>query len=380
MGRSAALGLLGLMAVSGGADAQPLPSTGTVAAAREQLAAGNLAEAAGLFHRALLEKGRGRFTLRVGMFCDLSNLERSLRASGNPPEVLVLRRPVGDRPCLAVYWGLFPSPAAASAARRSVPAALRAAGQSPVAVSSILPAGEPPARLAAAPAPAPEDMPPAPPPDAVARPASEPVPEPKATEPKESPVEPPPAPVPPAIQPPPVPSSPSAASVRVPVVEFEVGYSALWDDTLSGGGEKTSFELGGILSGCANLTRELGVVGEASAHYDSDQILDALGVPVSRDLDLLGVHAGLRYTHRAAGLAEPYLQALAGWTRTGIKVAGQREVGDDFSFQPGAGLRLRLSRSVGIALGADYRLVFAGPPHRNELRLHAGLVLAIGDR
>ena len=66
--------------------------------------------------------------------------------------------------------------------------------------------------------------------------------------------------------------------------------------------------------------------------------------------------------------------------RTGVELAGIRGVDDAFSVQPGVGLNLRLSRSVGLGLGADYRLVFGELEDRNELRLHAGIVLAIGDR
>ncbi|HXK09702.1 MAG TPA: outer membrane beta-barrel protein [Vicinamibacteria bacterium] len=384
MGRRAAFGLLGLMAVSAGAGAQTLPASETFAAARAQLASGHVAEAAGLFHRALADEGMGRFTLRLAVYCEPANVERSVRASGSPPELFVLRRPLGDRACLALYWGLFASPAAAKAARSSVPASLRASGQSPMAVSAILPAGEPPARVAAAPAPAVEAE--TRPPDAVVRPRAPAVPAPRTAEPAAAPapsaaaVGPPVAPAPPpAARPSPVPPSAAATAVRVPAVEVEAGYSALWDDTLPHGGGSGAFEVGGILSGCANLTRGLGIVGEASAHYDSGTTLDALGAPVTLDRDVLGVHAGLRYTHRTGGFALPYVQALAGWTRSGIKLAGQRAVEDDFSFQPGAGLQLRLSSSVGILLGADYRLVTAHPS-RNEVRLHAGFVFGIGDR
>ena len=139
-------------------------------------------------------------------------------------------------------------------------------------------------------------------------------------------------------------------------------------------------ERGFLLSLSAPLNRSLAVVGEASGHYGSDDLTDALGVPLTLDRDILGVHAGPRFTHRGDGRAEPYVQALAGWTRTGFELAGLREVEDSFSIQPGVGLNLRLSRSVGLGLGADYRLVFGEEENRNEVRVHAGLVFGIGDR
>jgi len=59
---------------------------------------------------------------------------------------------------------------------------------------------------------------------------------------------------------------------------------------------------------------------------------------------------------------------------------GLREVEDAFSIQPGAGLQLRLTPSLGLGLGADYRLVFGEEENRNEFRLHAGLVFLVGNR
>ena len=312
----------------------------------------------------------------MAVFCDLSNLERQVRASGSPPELFVLRRSIGDRACLALYWGLFPSRSAAQSARGTIPASLRAAGQSAVAVSEILPPGEPPpVRVAAAPAPRVE---PAPlPPVAVAPPVAvvehEPAPAPPAVVPAESAA-------PPVTSSPPLPSIPPPAPFRVPAVDLEVGYSPLWDDALTAGDQNAFFDLGWVLSACANLTPRFGVVGEASGHYDSGETLDVLGVPLSLDKDLLAVHAGPRYTHRSEGPAAPYVQALAGWTRTGLELGGVREVEDAFSIQPGVGLQLRLSRSVGLALGADYRLVFGEIENRNEFRLHAGIAFGIGDR
>jgi hypothetical protein len=164
-------------------------------------------------------------------------------------------------------------------------------------------------------------------------------------------------------------------------MEVALAYSALWDDAFSRGGADGFYDLGWTLSLCANLTPSLGVVGDASGHYTPDDAQDALGAPVPRDRDLLGVHAGLRYTHRGEGFAVPYVQALAGWTRSGLdQPDGRRDVEDAFSIQPGLGLQLRLSRSVGLALGADYRLVFGEAERRSEVRLHAGLVFGIGGR
>jgi hypothetical protein len=161
-------------------------------------------------------------------------------------------------------------------------------------------------------------------------------------------------------------------------MEIAAGYSYLRDDTFPE--SDGSFALGWILSGCANLNRRVGIVGEVSAQYKTEDALGESGAPFDVGLGLLGVHAGPRYTHRHAGLVTPYIQALAGVTRSSVDLAGLRTVEDDFSIQPGAGLVVRLSQSVGLGLGADYRLVFGEESQRNELRFHADLVFGVGSR
>ena len=371
MRRRVAMSLLAL-AVAAFAEAQTLPSSPAFDAGREQLSAGNLLEAAGAFHQALLDVAPGGYSLGVAVYCDVANLERHVRAAGNPPGLFVVRRSVGGRPCLGLYWGLFASRDAARAARPSVPVSLRAPGQAPVALSAILPPGEPPPMPAAAPPAATAER--ALPPAAMAEPEPESL-APSVTEPE--PLAPPPV----FRESPLLPAPAPDGGARVPAMELAAGYSTLWDTWFSRDGADGFYPRGFHISLCANLNRSLGVVGEVSGHYDSNEVADVLGTPLATfDRDLLGVHAGPRFTHRGGGIVAPYVQALAGWTRTGFDLLGQREVEDSFSIQPGVGLQLGLSRSVGLGLGADYRRVFGAGQSRNELRLHADLVFGIGDR
>jgi hypothetical protein len=356
-------GLLVLLAAGSG---EAWPQQAPPATGRELLAAADPLAAADAFQQSLRAGDPSRFAVQLAIFCDVTNIDRQVRASGNPPELFVLRRSVGDRPCLGLYWGLFASRDEARAAVAKVPGVLRAQGQSPVALLAILPPGEPlPSRIAAAPAP----------------PANVPTPAPQAV-PRSEPEAMPAAPAagvvaPPPLVEPPVPSAPASAppSVRVPAMEIAAGYAYLDDDTfpVTGG----SFEAGWILSGCANLNRGLGVVGEVNAEYKTQ---NTLGGPPYGNLGLLGVHAGLRYAHRRGWIVTPYVQGLAGLTRSSVEAAGLRAVDDDFSVQPGVGLVFRVSQSVGLGLGADYRLVFGEVDQRNELRLHGDLVFGIGSR
>jgi len=377
MRRRVAAGVLGLMAAVG-AGAQPLVPPEALARGRELMTLGDPLGAADAFHEALRGREAGLHTVRVGVYCDVANLERQARAAGNAPELLVLRRSVGGRPCLALYWGLFPSRAAARAALSAMPAALRVAGQSSVAVSEVLPPGEPPrARVAAPPPAATAVAPPAVAPTAPEKPATEPL----VPKPREAPRAEAPAAAPPPTAPEEAPrAEPPAGFAGTPRIEATVAYSGLWDDTFSRGGGDGFYELGWVLSLCGNVSRSFGVVGESSGHYSSEDTFDESGAPLAVDRDLLAVHAGLRYTHRGSGRVSAYVQALAGWTRSGLEVSGRRELEDAFSVQPGLGLQLRLSPSVGLAAGADYRLVLGHDQDRGEVRFLVGLVIAAGER
>ncbi len=381
MRRAAGACVIGWLAAAG-AVAQPLVPPEALARGRELMTLGDPLGAADAFQEALRGREAGLHTVRVGVYCDVANLERRARTVGNPPELFVLRRPVGGRSCLALYWGLFPSQDAALAAIPVMPAALRAAGQSPVAVSDVLPPGAPPpARTAAAPTaptpPAPRVETPATSPQEPENPlAAEPfVPEaPKAPAAEPAPAAPASAPRQPAT------AAPPTEPLAAPKMEATVAYSGLRDDAFSKGGRDGLFELGWALSLCGNLSRSIGVVGEASGHYSSEDTLDAAGAPLAVDRDLLSAHAGLRYTHRGAGRVAAYVQALAGWTRSGVEASGRREIEDAFSIQPGLGVHVRLAPGVGVALGADYRLVLGKQQDRGEVRYLVGVVIAAGRR
>ena len=159
-------------------------------------------------------------------------------ARSGPPatraELFVLRRSVEGRPCLALFWGLFPSRAAARAALPSMPATLRAPGQSPVARlrDPASAAAPPPLHVAAAPSPATLAEP-----GAVGR---RPPPRPCRRRRASSR-----APVAGVVSPPPARRSRGGAAppdagragdaVHVPALEVTAAYSALWDDAFSAG-------------------------------------------------------------------------------------------------------------------------------------------------
>jgi hypothetical protein len=186
---------------------------------------------------------------------------------------------------------------------------------------------------------------------------------------------------------------------KAPRIEIGLGYSYLWDDRISqlkvsdtATAEvlpldlSGSFPLGGVLSANVNLNEHIGVVAELSEHHRSQSLL---GSPVDLGLNVLGLHAGLRYTDRDDATATPYIQALLGMTRFKFDALGDSASETDFSIQPGVGVMFRASDRIRVDLGGDYRLVFTGPAdppfvflnHKtSEFRLHTGLVFQFGGK
>jgi hypothetical protein len=170
----------------------------------------------------------------------------------------------------------------------------------------------------------------------------------------------------------------SGAQEPAPAAEFQVGYSYLYDNEIRVG-DSGSFPLGWQAALHLPLADTLGLVVDGSGHYKSpegpledDEDLDV-------DLSVHGIHAGLRLTSRSSSV-QPYIQLLAGVTRVALDVADEGDGVTDFSLQPGIGIVLPLSESLGLGIGGDYRLVFAEEEKAHEFRAHAGLVLRFGSR
>jgi len=104
---------------------------------RAFLTSGDYAQASAAFREQLRLHEADKFTVAVGLFCDTSNVDPLVRAGSDEP-VFLLRRTRGGRHCYGVYWGLFGSRQDAQRAIGSIPSALRAAGQAPVAVSRLV--------------------------------------------------------------------------------------------------------------------------------------------------------------------------------------------------------------------------------------------------
>jgi hypothetical protein len=169
-------------------------------------------------------------------------------------------------------------------------------------------------------------------------------------------------------------------------VEVAARYSYLWDDLLS-----RALKLGWSFSAGASVGDRLAVVAEVSRHYGSARVASAAVSLGSAQVPsttagrprVLALHAGLRYTDRDDRVAAPYVQVLGGATRLSPSLVDASASETHLSIQPGVGLTFRLSDTMGLGLGGDYRWVRR--PERNardanEFRLHGGFVLGLGER
>ena len=121
------------------------------------------------------------------------------------------------------------------------------------------------------------------------------------------------------------------------------------------------------------------IVGEVSGAYRVEEDED-LGVDVRLSIHVLG--AGARWSRRAAARFTPFLQVLGGAARAAANARLlDTDVGDTsttFMLQPGGGVYLRMSETLGLIGQADYRRVFLdqeqdGESATDQFRLFIGV-------
>jgi hypothetical protein len=121
-----------------------------------------------------------------------------------------------------------------------------------------------------------------------------------------------------------------------------------------------------------------GLAAEVSGAYRTERDQD-LGVDVRLSVHTLGI--GVRWSSRGPAGVVPFLQVLGGASRaTAHARPFDTDVGEtstSFMLQPGAGVDVGLSDSVGLVGQADYRRVFIdedrGESAAHQFRLFVGV-------
>ena len=108
-----------------------------------------------------------------------------------------------------------------------------------------------------------------------------------------------------------------------------------------------------------NLNGTWSIVGEVSGAYRIEEDED-LGVDVRLSVHSLG--AGARWSSRVATRIIPFLQVLGGAARAAANARlFDTDVGDastNFMLQPGAGVNLKMTETLGLVGQVDYRRIF----------------------
>ena len=118
---------------------QPEPRPGALQRATALLVEGNHFQAANEFLAYVRQNAMNKFTIRIGLYCELDNVTRQVVESSASPQLFVLPAEFEGRQCYRVVWGVYDSQADAQRGLSTVPSAIRAPGQIPVPLARLLP-------------------------------------------------------------------------------------------------------------------------------------------------------------------------------------------------------------------------------------------------
>jgi hypothetical protein len=154
--------------------------------------------------------------------------------------------------------------------------------------------------------------------------------------------------------------------------EVAAGYQFMRDQDIAKHNPDLSanFPAGWMASAGAHLGGLLEAVGEVSG--------SAKTVAIPGEKPKLRVYtfmAGPRFTRRAHAGINPFAQVLFGSARASTSLLGVRETVTDFSYQPGGGIDMNLTRRFGARFEGDYRIVRAAGHNSKEPRVIAAGVI-----
>jgi hypothetical protein len=147
--------------------------------------------------------------------------------------------------------------------------------------------------------------------------------------------------------------------------DVAIGYSILHDSDA-----EETFPMGWLFAGGVNLGSNVALVGEAGGNYKT---VSVLGTDVN-----LRVHSflgGVRVQNRRPK-AMPFGQVLVGLAHMGASALGEGDSSNGFAIQPGGGVDIPLSSSLGARVQGDYRMIRSDGETGNEFRFGFSLVFA----
>lgn len=161
-----------------------------------------------------------------------------------------------------------------------------------------------------------------------------------------------------------------ALAQNTPAVDIAGGYSFLRD-------QEAEVNMHGWLASIGiNLNSSVGLVGEIGRNTKSFETAGIEFLEVGANTFM----GGLRFASYASSAIAPFAQVLFGATKLEGSLLGLSEEVTEFSVQPGAGVDLRIQRTVAIRLGGDYRYIAIEGEARNQFRFYTALVISGGSR
>jgi opacity protein-like surface antigen len=168
-----------------------------------------------------------------------------------------------------------------------------------------------------------------------------------------------------------------------PKNEFFAGYSYQSADinTLTVDPRRTGQD-GVNLEYTRNITRHIGITGDASAHFHRDTSSTSVGTFTSRR-DQYFLLGGLQFRTGSSSRVQPFAHALFGASlfrgfTSDIRPSGNVYTMDDatsFAMAFGGGLDIRVNKRIDLRLiQADYTPTFFGSGRQNNFRLSVGII------
>jgi opacity protein-like surface antigen len=165
------------------------------------------------------------------------------------------------------------------------------------------------------------------------------------------------------------------AGAQTPQFEFSGGYAFMRDQDRS-----EDFPAGWFASASGNITNWVSAVAEIGGSYRNCRecqrgpFTSETFRGTDRNLKVFTFMAGPRVSTRAMSRAMPFAQILLGGSHIsgGVQFDGALTTG--FTYQPGAGVDLYLTPTLGLRVQGDYRVVRTEGNNGGASRFLAGVV------
>jgi hypothetical protein len=170
------------------------------------------------------------------------------------------------------------------------------------------------------------------------------------------------------------------ASAQTPRADIFAGYAVMRDQDRA-----ETFPAGWVASVAGHITDWIGVVSEVGGSHrvcedcQRGPFTSATFRGTDRHLRVFTFMAGPRFAARQLPRVTPFAQLLLGGSHIsgGVQFDGALTTG--FTYQPGAGIDLNLTPTVGLRVQADYRVIRTEGHSGKASRLLAGLVWRKGQ-